>query len=300
MPDVHVSCNLCGADDSAVICARARWGERMLNVACRTCGFVYANPRRDRDALDAFYRSRIYPQFVGQDKRFTQRLIDSSIKQARDTSNFFVSGAGLRMSTRRVLEIGCGLGDFLVIARDEGAEVLGVEMDGLYADFAEQTHGLPVSRDHIERQTFDRQFDVVAMFHVLEHLEDPMAMLTTIRSLLAPDGRLLIEVPNLMGPWKVPPGEFFRVEHLSNFSPRTLRALLRRVGFSVTAEDRHPFLIRMMVTPAEPQPLDLEGLKDEYRRVRSHLLKWRVRGQVFRPYYALRAMLSETQRPVPS
>ena len=147
---------------------------------------------------------------------------------------------------------------------------------------------------------FDRKFDVIAMFHVLEHLEDPHAMLTTIRSLLVPDGLLLIEVPNLMGPWRMPPGEFFRIEHLSNFSPRTLLQLLRRSGFSVTAQDSDSFLIRMVSKLGEPQSPDLTALKDEYSRVRSHLLKWRVRGQVFRPYYALRAMLSETQRPVPS
>ena len=61
---------------------------------------MYANPRRDRDALDAFYRSRIYPQYVGRGRTFTQRLIDSSIRQARDTYAFFAGSAGLEVSGR--------------------------------------------------------------------------------------------------------------------------------------------------------------------------------------------------------
>jgi 2-polyprenyl-3-methyl-5-hydroxy-6-metoxy-1,4-benzoquinol methylase len=300
MPDVHVSCNLCGADDAEVICTRARWGERMRNVACRRCGFVYADPRLDRDALDRFYRSRIYPQYVGPDGRFTRRLIDSSIKQAGETYRYFTGRAGVEMSGKRVLEIGCGLGDFLALARDEGADVLGVEMDGLYANFAEEERKLRVLRQHIERQTFDRQFDAIAMFHVLEHLEDPGAMLATLRSLLTPDGQLLIEVPNLMGPWNVPPGEFFRIEHLSNFSPNTLRELLRRSGFLVIHQDRDPFLLRVLARPAVPQPPDLQSLGSEYRAVRAHLFKWRVRGQLLRPYYFLRRALPARQRSEPT
>ena len=299
MPDVHVSCNLCGADEATLLSTRARWGERMRNVACRNCGLVYADPRLDRETLDAFYRRRIYPQYVGPDGQFTQRLIDSSVKQARETYEYFIRCAGLVVEGRHVLEIGCGLGDFLALAGSEGANVLGVEMDGLYADFAERERGLRVIRHHIERQSFDRQFDVIAMFHVLEHLEDPAALLATIRSLLAPGGRLLIEVPNLMGPWKVPPGEFFRIEHLFNFSPGTLREILRRSGFSVVDQDRDPFLIRMLAAAAEPQQPDLQALTGEHGRVRAHLLKWHVRGQVFRPYYALRHLLAGGSRPAP-
>ena len=300
MPDVHVSCNLCGADEGIVLSTRARWGERMRNVTCRRCGFVYANPRLDRETLDGFYQRRIYPQYIGRDGKFTRRLIDSSVKQARETYEYFVRRAGLEVAGKQVLEIGCGLGDFLALAHTDGADVLGVEMDGLYADFAERERGLRIIRHHIERQQFDRQFDVIAMFHVLEHLEDPAALLATIRSLLAPAGRLLIEVPNLMGPWNIPPGEFFRIEHLSNFTPRTLCELLRRSGFSVVDQDRDPFLIRVLATPAPPQPADLESLAGEYGRVRAHLFKWRLRGQVFRPYYALRRLLSGASRPAPS
>jgi 2-polyprenyl-3-methyl-5-hydroxy-6-metoxy-1,4-benzoquinol methylase len=269
----------------------------MRNVVCRQCGFVYANPRLDRDTLDAFYRTRIYPQFVDAHGRFTQRLIDSSVRQARDTYGYFVERAGARMHGTRLLEVGCGLGDFLVLARDAGADVLGVEMDGLYADFAEHEHGLQVLRQHIERQTFDQGFDAIAMFHVLEHLEDPGTMLATLRSLLTPGGSLLIEVPNLMGPWKIPPGEFFRIEHLSNFSSNTLREMLRGAGFQFVAQDSDPYLLRVLARPAALAPPDLRSLGSEYGRVRSHLLRWRVRGQLFRPYYALRRGLS-ANRPL--
>jgi SAM-dependent methyltransferase len=269
----------------------------MLNVACRRCGLVYANPRLSRDRLDAFYRDRVYPQYLGRDGRFTPRLIESSRKQARETFDYFVSRADVALRGARVLEIGCGLGDFLLLSRDAGAHVSGVEMDGLYADVAERDRGLPIVRTHIEHHRFDQRFDVIALFHVLEHLEDPGALLEKIRTLLATQGKLLIEVPNLMGNWRMPPGEFFRLEHLYNFSPATLTQLLRRSGFAVIGRDRDPFLLRVVAAPATPLQPDLQTLAGEHQRVRWHLFKWRLRALGFRPYYALRRQLVGELRP---
>src|SRR5436190_7615443 len=84
-----VRCNLCGADESTVLNHRARWNQPMINVVCRRCGLVYANPRLAREPLDRFYREWVYPEFVGASGEFTERLLESSRKQAADTFAFF-------------------------------------------------------------------------------------------------------------------------------------------------------------------------------------------------------------------
>lgn len=299
-PDTKINCNLCGADDAAPLETRARWGERMHNVVCRRCGLVYASPRLDRDDLDEFYRRRVYPQFLGPDGRFTERLINAATKEAAVTFRHFANELELR--DKAVLEIGCGLGHFLVLCRGAGARVQGVELDGLYADYAEREHELPIVRNHIEHVEFKHPFDVVAMFHVVEHLEDPVALLTSVRRLLAPNGRLLIEVPNLAGPWRVPPSEFFRVEHLFNFTFETLSQVLRRAGFEVEARGRghDTYLVRVVARASEEatEP-DLKRLAGEYTRVRRHLFKWRWRARLFQPWYAVRRMLLGAPRPAP-
>lgn len=298
-PDTRISCNLCGADDAEPLARRARWGEQMHNVICRRCGLVYASPRIDRDELDQFYRRRVYPQFLGPDGRFTDRLIQAATKEAAVTFRYFASAVELR--DRSVLEIGCGLGHFLALCRDAGAHVQGVELDGLYADFAETEHRLPIIRSHVESVTFERPFDVIAMFHVVEHLEDPVALLSSVQRLLAPNGRLMIEVPNLAGPWRVPPSEFFRVEHLFNFTFETLSDVLRRAGFDVAAHQHNPdpYLVRIVARAQPAAKPDIAALAGEYERIRRHMFMWRWRARLFQPWYALRRLLLGAHRPVP-
>jgi 2-polyprenyl-3-methyl-5-hydroxy-6-metoxy-1,4-benzoquinol methylase len=283
-----VRCNLCGASEATVLCRRARWGQRMTNVVCRQCGLVYANPRLAREALDRFYREWVYPEFLDSAGRFTGRLLDSSRVQAADTFRYFTQASG-PMAGRRVLEIGCGLGDFLMLAREAGADVLGIEMDGLYAAVAEE-RGLPIGRTHIEATTFNRRFDIVAMFHVIEHLEDPKATLTSLLPHLAPQARLFIETPNVLGPWRITPHEFFRVEHLFNYSPHTLEATLAEAGYRVIARDVDPFILRVVAAAGLPGH-HAPDLRSHHDAVLRHMFKWRVRSRVFQPYYALRRIV---------
>lgn len=267
----------------------------MTTVVCRRCGLVYANPRLARGPLDAFYREWVYPEFLDASGRFTNRLLDSSRLQADVTFRFFGEHSRVPIDGRRLLEIGCGLGDFLLLARRAGADVLGVEMEGLYAAHAERA-GLPVVRNHVEAMAFDRRFDIVAMFHVLEHLEDPKATLTALAPRLAEGGQVFIEVPNILGPWKLTLAEFFRVEHLYNFSIQTLEALLAASGYRTVASDTDPFVLRVIATPAGPGERLAPDLSRHYDRVMKHVFRWRVRSRVFQPYYALRRLASPDTR----
>lgn len=290
-----VACAVCGVDDARVLSRRARWGQRVRTVVCRRCGLVYASPRPERERLARFYREHIYTQYIDASGRFTERLLAASRLQARDTFDFFVGRAGQRIAATRLLEVGCGLGDFLVLARQADARVLGLELEGPYADFAEKEHRLSIARGRIEDLDTEARFDVIALFHVVEHLEDPVGVLAALRPRLASGGRLFIEVPNFMGPWRIPFTEFLRLEHLYNFSPDTLRRVLARAGFRVTSEDHDPFLLRVVAEPAMSDdgapPAERRG-----REVLRHVITWRARGRLLQPYYAVRRLLAPVTR----
>jgi 2-polyprenyl-3-methyl-5-hydroxy-6-metoxy-1,4-benzoquinol methylase len=291
-----VRCNLCGADHTTTLCRHARWDQQMTNVVCRQCGLVYANPRLRRAPLDRFYREWVYPEFVDASGRFTNRLLDSSRLQAAETFLYFTRRAGESIQGRRLLEVGCGLGDFLALARTGGADVLGVEMEGLYAAHAERA-GLPIVRDHVEAISFDAAYDIVAMFHVLEHLEDPKATLISLRPHISAGGRLFLEVPNILGPWKMTLAEFFRVEHLFNFSIETLGALLAAAGYRIVASDADPYVLRVSATPlGAGERAAVPNLAGHYDQVMRHVFRWRVRSRIFQPYYALRRFRSPDAR----
>ncbi|MGE0040256.1 MAG: class I SAM-dependent methyltransferase [Vicinamibacterales bacterium] len=293
-PDLEsVPCNLCGSRDAAELETRARWGQAMRNVVCRRCGLVYADPRLGRAALERFYAEHVYVQYLSAGGEFDPHLVDESSRHANDAFTFFRGHAGRDLAGASLLEIGCGLGHFLSRARDAGARVLGIEMEGPYADYATGRLGLPVVQTRVEDLPADQRVDVIAAFHVIEHLEDPAAVLRSLHARLSPGGRLFIEVPDIMAAWQIPPREFLRQEHLYNFSIRTLTALLGHAGFRVVARDDARYLLRVAAERVdEAPPVDLAALDGHAAEVRRHFRAWGLRSRVLQPLYALRRALA--------
>jgi 2-polyprenyl-3-methyl-5-hydroxy-6-metoxy-1,4-benzoquinol methylase len=145
-----------------------------------------------------------------------------------------------------LLDVGCGDGQFLAAARDAGWRVDGIEFSPEGASRAAARLGRPVAVGDLARtRQLQGPFDVVTLWHIVEHLVDPRAMLEAARARLASGGLLVVAVPNLDNlPMRVAyrlarrralplyePG--WREPHLSHFDPRTLRALLRGAGFEM-------------------------------------------------------------------
>ncbi len=96
----------------------------------------------------------------------------------------------------KLLELGCLTGHFLALARTAGYEGIGIEPDPWAADYARRKFGLTVHETVIPELHFDDQtFDVIAMFHVMEHFTRPMETLLDLRRILKDKGVLAIEIP---------------------------------------------------------------------------------------------------------
>jgi 2-polyprenyl-3-methyl-5-hydroxy-6-metoxy-1,4-benzoquinol methylase len=138
---------------------------------------------------------------------------------------------------QRLLDIGCGSGDFLEQAQAAGWRVWGVEPSPVGAQRA-QRRGFKVSCGELEEAKFpEKFFDMISMSHVIEHLDNPVAELRRCRSLLKDDGKLLVVTPNFdcfdrhtFGPYWIP---LMVPEHIGFFSVQTLRDVLKRAGFAV-------------------------------------------------------------------
>src|SRR5262249_39574991 len=128
--------------------------------------------------------------------------------------------------------VGCARGDFLRIARD-CFDVSGVEPNPELADSASQI--APVYRDVIERTPWSG-FDVVASFHVIEHVDSPRAFIAAAADRLKPGGLLVIETPNIDSlPFKLLKSRWrqFIPEHYFFFSPNTMSRLLAEHGLGI-------------------------------------------------------------------
>ncbi len=228
-------CTLCGSTDRQWIrWIREQGGlEEWFSLSrCRGCGLVYLYPQPTADQIAV--RSATY-----------QAAIEDVLGRVRATR---VGRIGLKMirQTRRppgkpgeILDIGCAQGQYLAYVASLGWRGAGVELDPVSAQYAAEQLGITVRAGPAEVELGywpDGSFDVVTLWHVLEHLYDPARVLREVRRVLKPGGTLLLEVPNYASLWsRVFGGLWFALEppyHRFHYQPDTLERALQAAGFS--------------------------------------------------------------------
>jgi hypothetical protein len=168
----------------------------------------------------------------------------------------------------RLLDFGCGNGEFLAICQQFGFEVVGVDRSTARRDKA----GVDVlaSLDELGGRTFH----AITLFEVLEHLDDPRGMLQALRPHLAPGGILVLETPDCTGVTGIRTRRDYDcihpLEHINGFTPATLRSIATRLGFEP---------IRAPASHVTCSPI--KAAKTEARRVLAPLLGDRTQ-QYFR------------------
>ncbi len=137
-----------------------------------------------------------------------------------------------------LLDIGCGLGSYLSILKKLGWNVQGVEKNKAAAQNAMVRFSIDVTEGSFDQIDFpSKKFDVVTLWHVLEHFKSPSAAIVKIRRLLKDDGSLIIGIPNFNSLDRV----IFKEKwngyeiplHLHHFTPDTIQMLLKNYGFKV-------------------------------------------------------------------
>jgi SAM-dependent methyltransferase len=222
-------CIACGADRFGT--TRLDEGNRSLRT-CANCGTSETFPRLDPSTLEAQYSEAYYGPDNVKFVPAVEALVAWITRQRAARVHTLMSGRG------RILEIGCGRGLLLHELAQFGHECHGIERSVLAARRAGQTEGLRVYTQPLEECPFgQRYFDLVIIWHVLEHLEHPQKTLALISRLLKPGGLLCLEVPNLDSAQSRSTGKnWFHLDlehHLYHFSTNGLHRLLLSTGFRV-------------------------------------------------------------------
>ena len=197
-----VSCYLCGADNDELLLV----GEEDLTgkvgnfqyVRCRDCGLSYQNPRVHMEQIKDFYDSEYIAHRKKKDWGPLTPLYERAMtKHDRDKEKIISQYVRLNADSR-VLDVGCAVGTFLLYLKDQyQCFISGVDFkdDLSFPRFDEIDfhNGLFYEQENLQKNSYD----LITMWHFLEHCYDPMASLEKAKSLLKQDGKLIIEVPRL-------------------------------------------------------------------------------------------------------
>jgi len=236
----HVLCPLCGSDRaqpvlSATDAADPRATTLFHVVCCSGCGLHYTNPRPRSEAIGRFY-SPDYRPHAG--KSHHERPL-----RGWYPFDWLKVPPSSRLRPR-LLDFGCGAGHFLAQMDRHGWEAVGIDMSETAIQAIRREIGLTAFAGSLPHDELEpASFDLLTMWHSLEHVHDPARILREARRLLAPSGRLIVAVPDFAG-W---PRHWFGPawygldlpRHLTHFTPRTLTTMLEKTGFRVLGK-RHP------------------------------------------------------------
>lgn len=214
-----ITCPVCSSADHRVYDTRH---QRRL-VSCSSCGFRFVNPMPEPADLQ---------REVGDSKAYSHLPLDS-VAHLEELANGILSRIEQRLSsTGRLLDIGCGPGVLLSVARARGWQPQGLELS---MDSAERCRaaGFDVITQPLEQARLETgAFDAVVLHHVLEHVPDPNDTIRRCSQLLKPGGVLFIAVPNARS-WRARVqgamnAYVYQRDHLLFFDSVNLKTLVAR------------------------------------------------------------------------
>jgi len=195
-------------------------------IRCATCQYIHVDPMYEAEELEAFYRG--------------------SYGESTPSPNWAEKVWNVRRSKKegRILDIGCWEGRQLEeFIRVGGWECTGTELNVRAAEVARSksidVHNVSLN-EFVERFRGEL-WDVINLAYVLEHIPDPRGLLTRLRGFLAPNGILIVEVPNEFSPFQMAylkakgrePYWIALPDHLNYFDSASLEALARNTGYSI-------------------------------------------------------------------
>lgn len=224
----HRNCPNCNADSYLLVFSTQ---DLFDYVKCKECGFVYAVQMITHEA-----RTMIYGGLTGTGMA---EVCCSPSGRAADAQRFSFPLRLIRKYQQggHLLDVGCGVGNFLNQARESGFSVDGVETHAEFRKAAREQYGIEVKTGIFEEMEWpENDFQVVTMWETLEHIYNPKAAIQKAFEILSPNGILAISVPNLANLGFLLMREYTGHrggEHINFFSPATLARMLTDCGFTV-------------------------------------------------------------------
>jgi 2-polyprenyl-3-methyl-5-hydroxy-6-metoxy-1,4-benzoquinol methylase len=195
-------------------------------VQCKSCKFRFTNPRPYSNELGNYYKSNDYISHSNTTKGFINYTYQAVrkytlLKKLQLISKFYKTGS--------LLDIGCGTGEFLNTCKIAKWKTIGIEPDDRTREIAALKYSLEIyPEDHL-KQLKDASFEIITMWHVLEHVPLLNHRIEDLKRLIKPNGIIVIAVPNCDSLdakiYKENWAAYDVPRHLYHFTPQTLQQI---------------------------------------------------------------------------
>jgi 2-polyprenyl-3-methyl-5-hydroxy-6-metoxy-1,4-benzoquinol methylase len=201
---------------------------------CLECGLLYTIPQPDVKSLASYYDSEEYTSHNTSKWSLKNLLYMQARKFALSQKSGMIEK---HISKGKILDIGSGTGEFLNHCRKKGWDVYGIEPNSNAREKVFTSHGLKLFKNVEVLEAEKESMDVITMWHVLEHLEEPAKQFRINYRLLRPGGVLVVALPNYESWDAYYYGKFWAAydvpRHLFHFSQKSLSQLAERSGFRI-------------------------------------------------------------------
>ena len=199
---------------------------------CHNCHLRFTNPRPDDDQLSSYYNSEEYISHTDKGTSVVNRIYKLARQFTLRSKRNLIEQV---TANRTLLDVGCGTGHFISYCNRFDWNVTGVEPNDLARKEAKE-----VSNTTIYQQLADinqRTFDIISLWHVLEHITDLDQTVIKLKSLLAPKGKIIIAVPNYEAYEATTFNQFWAAydvpRHLYHFSRKSMAELMKKHGLKI-------------------------------------------------------------------
>jgi 2-polyprenyl-3-methyl-5-hydroxy-6-metoxy-1,4-benzoquinol methylase len=249
----QTNCKLCGSSEGISVLDVSDCSDTYLDylnieypengrlyIQCSKCSLVYRNPILTEPEKELLYEKFRDSTLRGENhEEYIQRI--SSLPPEESENHEKCDFLSKHIDQKGdLLDVGAGMGVFLAAFKRcfPTWNVYGVEPTKGVAELA-NSHGMTIYEKYLEPDTFkNRTFDLITSIHVLEHTEDPLSHINTLKAYLGADAYLYIETPAVEDIGFLPPShDRFMCQHDVIFSSNVMSELLARAGLEVVFQD---------------------------------------------------------------